>query len=177
MIIIIFIIIIILVTLVTFFIFIENILNNKLFEKYANKSKKINKPLQQSSQPIHVPKPVQQSCQPVQAHKPIQQSNQNNEQTQPQINQNIPNIQSGLYSTNKNIGNIIFDRPFTSIPKVFIQPTNTENISSSIVNVSKITPIGFSFSKNKIYEEDGGMFSMPVINPDMSNSFNWMAIG
>ena len=89
---------------------------------------------------------------------------------------NSSNIQSGIYTDNKNNGIITFPKPFLTIPKVFIQSNNQTSSKSSVINVSNISLTDFTFSKNQIYEEETGSFSSSVVTPDISSGFSWMAI-
>lgn len=85
------------------------------------------------------------------------------------------NIQSGVNTDMINNGTITFEKPFSKVPKVFIQPNNSNSSKASIINISNISVNGFSYAKNQVYEEETGSFSSSVVEPDKSSSFNWIA--
>ena len=75
-------------------------------------------------------------------------------------------------------GTIKFDNPFTNIPLIFTQiigntASSQDSFSVQIFNVS-IT--GFDYTKQKIYNDSNGQFSVTKLVPSTVETFNWIAI-
>jgi hypothetical protein len=88
---------------------------------------------------------------------------------------------SGISQT----GSIKFDKPFSNIPNVFTQIIGGQGDMSNnsySVQVFNITPTGFDYSKNKVYDtpvQSENLKNMVVIKlqPDTTQSFMWTAFG
>ena len=75
-------------------------------------------------------------------------------------------------------GTIKFDKPFSNMPLIFTQVNgNTASSQDSFsVQIFNVSTAGFDYTKQKIYNDSNGQFSVTKLVPSTVETFNWIAI-